>query len=159
MKQKITIKEKNGVFTLYNTGKIQDSGYTSYDEAEEAAEAAGYEVIGGIVVPVPENSDKQPIDDNELRDKSLKWWVNLGHEQAWKLRDKYFPTRPLLTADERLEIYLSEHKQPIVDGLPELLKKIYHEIDIHCLSETNHVTMDTVRNVLVKHGANEPDLW
>lgn len=62
------------------------------------------------------NEDKQPIDDNELRDKSLKWWVNLGHEQAGKLRDKYFPTRSLLTADERLEIYLSEHKQPIVEG-------------------------------------------
>jgi len=50
-------------------------------------------------------------------------------------------------------------KQPIVEGLPELLKKIYHEIDICCISETDHVTMEIVRNILVKHGANEPDLW
>jgi len=58
--------------------------------------------------PVP----VQP-DENELRDKSLKWWVNLGHEQAWTLREKYFPHRPLLTADERLKIYLAEHSSPI----------------------------------------------
>jgi len=55
---------------------------------------------------------KQP-DENELRDKSLKWWVNLGHEQAWTLREKYFPHRSLLTADERLEIYLAEHSSPV----------------------------------------------
>ena len=57
---------------------------------------------------------------------------------------------------------INESPEPVKDnqeGLRELLKTIYHEIDIDCISETNHVTMDTVRNVLVKHGANEPDLW
>jgi len=45
------------------------------------------------------------------------------------------------------------------EGLEELLKTIYHEIDIDCITETNHVTMDIVRSVLVKHGAVEADLW
>ncbi len=53
---------------------------------------------------------KKQETDNKTKDESLKWWVNLGHEYAAKLRDKYFPDRTLLTADERLKIYLSETK-------------------------------------------------
>jgi len=53
---------------------------------------------------------KKQETDNKTKDESLKWWVNLGHEYAAKLRDKYFPDRTLLTAGERLKIYLSETK-------------------------------------------------
>jgi len=52
--------------------------------------------------------DEQPQNDDETRNKSLKWWVNLGTDYTKKLRDKYYPNKFLLTADERLNIYLSE---------------------------------------------------
>lgn len=39
------------------------------------------------------------------------------------------------------------------------LEKIYHEIDSECISETNMVTMDTVREILKKHGANEENMF
>lgn len=70
--------------------------------------------ILAILTPVNEGQ-QQPVPDanlfsDETRDKSLKWWVNLGHEQAWTLREKYFPHRFLLTAGERLKIYLAEHE-------------------------------------------------
>lgn len=61
--------------------------------------------------------------DDELRKKSLQWWVNLGHEIAANLRDKYYPNRPLLTADERLNIYLSETRGE--DKQPESKQPLY----------------------------------
>lgn len=47
--------------------------------------------------------------ENNLRDKSLYWWTNLTAKKMRQLRDKHFPTRQALTADERLEIYNAEH--------------------------------------------------
>jgi len=41
----------------------------------------------------------------------------------------------------------------------ELLKTIYHEIDSCCIRATENVSMTDIRAILVKHGANEPDLW
>lgn len=84
----------------------------------------------------PVNEGQQPVPDanlfsDEIRDKSLKWWVNLGHEQAWTLREKYFPHRSLLTASERLKIYLAEHEgqqQPAPIDELEALKSANKEL-------------------------------
>jgi hypothetical protein len=92
--------------------------------------------------PAPTNGDE--LDDfiqeikNEFRDEN---WDYLTFVAERVRRKRVTPTP---TSKE---------------GLEELLKSIYHEIDIDCITETNHVTMDTVRSVLVKHGAVEADLW
>jgi len=54
------------------------------------------------------------VDNSTIRDKSLYWWANLPNEQMHQLRDKYFPDSFLLTADERLHIFLSEHHEQAI---------------------------------------------
>lgn len=39
-----------------------------------------------------------------------------------------------------------------------LLEKIYHEIDIECISETDTVKMESVKNVLAKYGARPSEM-
>lgn len=62
--------------------------------------------------------------DKTIKEISQDWWYQLGYAKAVELRDKYFPHRPLLTVEERLEIYKAEHPQPtkdngIIEGLEQ----------------------------------------
>ncbi len=50
-------------------------------------------------------------------------------------------------------------RQKLLDSRAELLKQVYHAIDIRCFSETENVSMTAIREELVKLGANEKELW
>jgi len=41
--------------------------------------------------------------------KSYEWWFTLSATKAAELRNKYYPSKSLLTKDERNEIYKAEH--------------------------------------------------
>lgn len=42
---------------------------------------------------------------------------------------------------------------------PADLEKIYHEIDGECITETENVSMTTIRNILAKYGANPENMF
>lgn len=46
----------------------------------------------------------------------------------------------------------------VADSSNKKLEAIYHEIDMECISETDTVSMDTIRKIFAKHGANEKNL-
>ena len=54
--------------------------------------------------------------ENDLRDKSLYWWTNLPQHKMVDFRNKWFPSKGALTADERLLIYKAEHPQPLKES-------------------------------------------
>ena len=86
-------------------------------------------------------------DNSTIRDKSLRWWANLPNEQMHQLRDKYFPDSFLLTADERLHIFLSEYPEQAVK-----------EEDILEWGGEKEGTTQKVATALLRHASSEHKL-